>query len=604
YLDVVTNGLAQISNDTIALVKLYTNTNAGGSLGSPVASAVFDTASARLSLGSPIALSGTNVLTLYVGYDVGSSSNVIGKKLGLLITNGGIGFADSLADNFTQDAYASGLTSGPVPATNVQIYSFNSQPWDFTVIQSRNIAPIAIGVSNLYLMSYFDVMQDQESPDTQFLTNVEVLVQGTAPNVNGELRLYRDIGDLTAFDTNSDSLIATLPFSSSAGSQQITFSNGLLALYGVAIDPTRYYVALRITNTANAVFSNNVRLVVTNIRGIGPNGGLIQNGGLLYAVTNQVARVDDLKVFAFGDTNNLSFVNQGTIDNFAFKLVLSNADPDATNYLSSLVVSNSGTAFTNDLSIFKLYGDNGDGIFDKASDSLLANAGLNSNFQYSLSLIPYALGPGSNVFWGSYDVSLNATTNRSVLLRVVPGSFGFSDQFADSSFATYDQRPTLQSAGTFPATNTTSRITFANAQSYDFIVNAASYSLPASFTTNQLVNVGYVDLYQDLDIDPLALSNVQVRVTGVSPNALGLAYLYRTVAGAAFSTNELVGSTGVNGASFTIPITTSNLAVKTPTPPAATRFYLAYLLTNDIDLAKTNTIAFQITNFSVWRNSQ
>jgi len=600
YIDLMTNALSvNFTNDTVSVVKIATNTN-GLLLGTAVSSQPFTTGASRLTFSPALKLYGTNAVNLWIGYDVGSSTNVVGKRLGFTITNGGIGLSDPRSDSgsMTRALSVATFAAGPAPVTNVVIYSYNSQPWDFSVVASRNSATAVIGVSNLSLMGSFDLMQDQESPATQVLTNVRLAVDGPAVDLKGRLWLFRDGGDLVAFDTNSDAFVTNAPFAG-VGTYDLPVSQNGISVFGVATDPTRFFYGIEVTNASAFVFTNKVRLLVTNLMGNGPNAGVFQNSNVLGAVASTSSKVDDLRQFAYGLTNTNLFALQGALDTLALTLVMTNTDPDGTNWLSSLTLTNSGSSRTNEVSAVKFYRDNGDSNFDRLSDTLVGSALLGTNGLVNLAFSPQSLPTGEVRFFVSYDLAVQAETNRTVSFAVPVGGLGYYDAVADTSYASYNQAAAAGNPGVLPAANLSTLVNWADAQAYDAYVQQAVFTnWPLSIGTNGIQPVGYVDAFIDHDIVSNRLTNMVVAVQGVTAAVKGVLSVHRMNGPSNFVTNELLGSVAVNGSASPvhIPINTSNLAARTLTPPDATRLWLAFTLTNMDANAMTNTLGFQVSN--------
>ncbi|MBL8994499.1 MAG: hypothetical protein JNM63_14235, partial [Spirochaetia bacterium] len=477
-------------------------------------------------------LTGTNEYIYYLTYNV-TILAAVGSNIGFTITNGSFGFSDPIADSFSQSSFASGSTSGPALQSNATIVSFNYTPWDFNVIANANVAPPSIGVSNLYLMSYFDLRADEESPANEILTNVGVRLFGISPNLAGEIRLYRDTNDMTAFLPTVDRLVTNAWFTNNQTSVNLNFTgeNNLNTLSSTPDQHNRFYLALRLTNAQAAVYTNTIGLYATNLAGTyGASAAVFTNLYILTNIAAQTSRVDSHQLSVYIQSNNGQDVKQGSFNNLVFKMVFTNFDVDASNYFSGLVVSNAGNSSNADLGFFRLYRDTGNGTFESTNDTLVMLGSMNANRQFNLSANPaVAMGTGETIFWGSIDVDLAAVTNRRISLLVpqISNNVTFSDVITESSFASYDQRPTLATTGPYPAVLNSNNILNFNSQPFDFYVQAVSYSAkPVSFTTNQKAPLGHFDLYRDVDVNPVVLTDVDVAVlTSGAKNAVsGFAY--------------------------------------------------------------------------------
>ncbi|MBL8993395.1 MAG: hypothetical protein JNM63_08650, partial [Spirochaetia bacterium] len=341
--------------------------------------------------------------------------------------------------------------------------------------------------------------------------------------------------------------------------------------------PTRYWVALRITNNTASLFTNTIALRVTNVLVKGTNGGIVDSIVALANPGNQTSRVDQLQVWAdastLTNTNAVVRVKQGSFDNMSMKISISNADPDATNFLTGMAITNEGTAGLQDLGFFKVFLDNGDGVFNAADDLVFAGA-MDSNQCYRLSIaVPNTMtGTATKTFWGTYDVKYSGRIGQTVRLKLLSGTnFVWNDGYNTSDFSAdqSDPRPVVLGSPVVPTSNATQVITPSSAQTFDFTVSSGSYlPLPTSFTTNQLVPVASFGLAMDTEhTNGTDYSNVAlpsqvfrgIQVQLASSNALagisGFAYLYRDADtnGALGASDTLVASNAVTaGAGFTI----------------------------------------------------
>ena len=97
--------------------------------------------------------------------------------------------------------------------------------------------------------------------------------------------------------------------------------------------------------------------------------------------------------------------------------------------------------------------------------------------------------------------------------------------------------------------------------------------------------------------DEQVFTNMSVRVGGAASQLNGFAHLYLEATNSdTFNSAEdifLASNAVINGQDFNIPCTVSNITFNQYEPD---RVYLVFQLTNDIDLAKTNTATFQVTN--------
>jgi len=601
WLDVATNSLTTLNVASDCINQVSLENPAGDFLGL----GKITNGSLRIALYSPQILQGTNEAVFYLSYNVTILAPV-GSNIGFTITNGSFGFGDPTADGFSNSSFVTGATSGPSTPSNAVIVSFNYTPWDFNVIASAGAAPASIGASNLYLMHSFDLRADEESPANEYLTNVAVRLAGLTPALGGEVSLWRADSNVSTFLTNQHRRVTNAFFAPGQTSVNLIFPSGENFLHTASSLPdafTRFFLALRLTNSGPATWSNTIGLAPTNLGGIyGAAAASFTNLPVLTNAAATLARVDSFRTSLHILSNLSQSVKQGSFNNLAFALVLSNLDVDATNYLSGLIVSNAGNALPSDLGFFRFYKDDGNGIFESTNDTLLGLATQDANGRFLVTLSPaLAVAPGATSFWGAYDVDLAAVTNRRVSL-MVPGltnAVSFADGIVDSAFIEYDQRPRLVSAGPYPAVLQSNAIVSFDTKLWDFNLTGVSYAgRPQSFTSNQRVPMGSFSLFRDTDNNPLVLTNigVAVRSGGTSSQVSGWAYLYQAPFGSnTFGLNyPIVGSNLVAaGAPFSIPAALSNITLDEVNP---TTFYLAFELTNALPLAMADRFAFQVTN--------
>lgn len=485
------------------------------------------------------------------------------------------------------------------PTQNVGVETNKlTYPWDYQIVNAGNSAPVSIGVSNIIPMGWIDLVADGESPGVENITGFDVTLGGKKADIYGQLLVYRHTnGTRLTFSTNNFALVASSWITSPNAVTTVSFANETNQSTD-PVYPTRYWVALFITNTATPVFTNTIMLTVSNVTA----GGLVdQLAKLTNSYGNATSRVDTHTLYALVENAITSNVKQGSFNNPCFKLTLSNADPDATNYFSQLIVTNTGTVNQNDLGFLKLFIDT-NGMGYSVSNKVVMAVGMNGSTFTLSSATPVALtGTTPIVFWGAYDVDLNArVTNTARLVIATNTAFSFSDPFNDGS----DPRPAIVPfAGTqFPmATNAYAAVVIPyDSQPYDFYLQTASYaSMPQAFSTNQLVPVGTFSVFKDTENTNTEIFNGIDVILGTSSSKAdinGIAYLYSdTNADGVFSTaDELVASNAViAGSPFLINCTFSNVSAN---QFAATKFFLTFLLTNDITSARSNTVSFQVTN--------
>ncbi|OHD61892.1 MAG: hypothetical protein A2096_05665 [Spirochaetes bacterium GWF1_41_5] len=568
----------------------------------------------RITLNPPVALAGTNETILYAGYDVSSSSSVVSNTFGMELTNNSIGLVDNISDNFSQYIWSAGSYSGPSPVSNVTIASISSQPWDIYIQNAVNAAPKSIRVSNVYGMTYVEVIADsQESMIAQKITNFKVALEGYCSEVKGQLLLYRDTNDANnmsaySFSTNDCLLLTNIYFSDyQATNNLVSFQSNLS---GTATEPTRFWIGLKLTNYENNIYTNKIRIRTVDIEASGPDNGIVTNKNILTYSSAALANVDSYQLNLYAQsTNTNNSVKQGSFNNLAFRMVFVNSDTDATNYFSGMIITNvgiTGASGVSNLGDFRLFRDDGDNIYSPSQDIVQGSASLN-NESYSISLFtPAVLSGTSNVFWGVYDVKLDASTNMAnyISLQIpsvsVTNNISFADQIIDS-YGDYYQVPVLLTSGPYPAVTCSNSISPFNSLPFDFYLSEASYSAaPDAFTSNQYAPLGQIKVFRDLDNNPnLAFRGMDVQVNGSKANVSGEAFIYREASGTGFSTNtdEYICMTNVySGNAFSLDCNMTNITMNVDSPDT---LYLVFRLTNDIDTAKGDKFSFRITNLRV-----
>ncbi|HBE04231.1 MAG TPA: hypothetical protein DC049_17405, partial [Spirochaetia bacterium] len=591
FIDIKTNGLSTASNTHIANVKLYLD-DGNRAFSNDTVKAVTSLAangSARFTPASPIPLPSTNKVLFYIGYDVTSEDDsAVGRFFGLSITN--IGFTDSISDNYPQNSFTTDNTSGPAVQDKVTIVTLTSRVWDYKITSAENCAPVSINRSNIYAMASFEIIRDGEDA-AETITNIIFNVEGSTPDVYGKAYLYRDTNDSAALDIALDK-----PAGSNAllaGANYISCSenyNSTDPLY-----PDKFWIAIEITNAANAVFSNTLRLKITNIMAAGPNSGAVTNLHILTNTFNNLARIDSyaLSAHAVNLLTGSSTIKQGSFNNLHSKIIFSNTDPDATNFFSGLTLTNIGNAGQGDLGYYQIYRDNGNAAFSAAEDSLVGYASAGTDNRFIININPaQAVYSGETIFWGAFNVEFGADIDDTIAFQIINPSVNmvFSDQYNDA----YTIIPGVSGDTEIPKTITTNRIAPYNTQTYDFYLKNVNYdSMPQSFNSNKIITAGYADIVMDVENTNTQVfqgMDVKISSTGVKNNISGIAYIYRDTT----NTSGLFASNFVSaGNDFAINCAMSNLSMENDSP---TRLFLSFLLTNDINYTKTNTVSFQITN--------
>jgi hypothetical protein len=565
----------------------------------------------NIILQSPLLIDGTNDTVFYIGYDVTGNSSVIGKTLGLKIPDGGLQFIDGISDGFPQVSFIDSNYEGPSVETNVSIQSFNYTYWDFNLLEVKNIAPVAIGISNVYIMTYFDLRADDQDPLIQFITNLTYELEGTAADVYGECIIYRDLTNIDTFNPAEDPQVGIGTISDPLGINTISLNeNNLNTLASIPDKETRFWVGIRITNNDPDIFTNTVGLKINGIYADGPDGGVIENYFITNApyttnTTGPAAAVDSFSVSVSAAAYDSGDVRQGSTTNLAFSVEVINNDSDMRTYLQSLTVTNEGTSDYFDLGDLKVYIDtDSNGLFNSAVDTRIMRSSPQTNNSYVLSLeTPVLLDSITNVLWFVYAVDLNGQTGSNIVLQIPNdiSAIGFADIYEEPYIAGgYDQTSVIDTMSALPVSPYTNNIINMDQKAYHFYLKSAVYNgMPQSFSSNQLVPVAEFQVFRDVDNQPLVFEGIDVQTftAGIKDDIYGFAYLYKEISNSGFSSadDELIGSNVlVQGQDFSIFTADSNITLDIS---EADVLYLAFIMTNDADSAKDNTISLKVTNF-------
>ncbi len=476
-------------------------------------------------------------------------------------------------------------------------------PWDFMVISAGNTAPVSLGISNIVPMGYFEVRRDGEGVTEEMLSTT-ICLEGNYTDLRGQLYLYRDTNGLRTNFTTNEMLVKMLNISTTSATN--VFNAFTVPETNQSINPlspTRYWLAMQITNTASAIYSDTVRIRVNDITVTGPGPGptLVENAGSITTGDLRISRVDTHQLYVYYYTNTTEErVKQGSFNNLQFRMVISNNDPDATNYFQGFVLTNSGTASNTDVGYLKLFYDqDNDGLEVGADPSIMAGS-ISGGKLYSLSVFPAfeIVNTTAKTFYGVYDTELNGTVGSTVALKVLAASnLIFGDPYGDEHSPA---APVI--IGTFPMGNipATNRLIPYTSRPFDYSLYGLTYSMmPASFSSNQGVVAGSFDIFMDTEETNIQVfKGVDVKVGTITSkaNVYGYAYLYKETNGnGTFSAaDQFIASNAVAaGADFSINCDFTNVSSDQYTPD---RFYLLFRLTNNVEDAKTNTVWFQMTN--------
>lgn len=505
------------------------------------------------------------------------------------------------SDNFAVTTNA----NHPSVRVGVEEQTF-SQPYDYQVIRAANCAPTSMRLSNVIEMAYFDVIRNGEGFEQ--LTNLILKMDGITADAQGHIRLYRTDGAMyDSFSTNE--LIASVE----TGETNMSFTDDSQTTLNELVDgnsPTRYWMALEVTNKVFGVYSNKVFIEPLRLAGNGPDGGVVTNIHYLSNMVDQkFTRIDTHKLVVWAETVLNSTVKQGSFNNHYLTLYISNADPDTTNHFSSIVVTNLGNSDSSDLGYLKLFRElSGEG-FDPSQDKVIMAQSIGSDSRFKLNVYPPVKLTGRQIetFYAAFDVELGANIDDTIELRIDNATnIIFADVYEENNLFA-DPAPDIfpSNAQSFPLPGSTfqSYVVPSSSKSYDFRLQTVSYNIsPDSFTTNLLTPIGFIDILMDTEEPDLQeFSSIQGKISSSSycADINGEILLYQEEGSeSGFQSNDTFVTNAfiTDGASFEINnLLISNISTDVLNPE---RYYLVFKLTNDIEAAKTNKVKFQITNLS------
>lgn len=513
-------------------------------------------------------------------------------------------------------------TNSVYPNQLLTVYEENTvSTWDFEIRKVVNKAPVYYGTESEIGMSYVNIIRDGEDGSEE-LTALTVAMAGSSPDALGLLRLYKESFNEDDFDNTEDTLIDTVPFGPANITNSFSFSES-----GISSDtesPEKYWVSLEITNTDEGVYSNNLGMRLISVAGTGPNGGVIENESRFTAASSAIGKVDKLEIdissSSSTNTNILVRVKQG-FESDGFSLIFNNSDIDATNYLRSIIVSNYGSADNGDLQSVFFFQDNGNGYYDVSDDLMMSGSFGSDKTATAQALVPKELsGTNSIIWWVKYNTRTSGAIGKTVDLRITgPEGLEFIDYYeADQLFSgQYDAVPLVNASSPVLSSNATQVITPLQSRDYDFNLSAINYSdLPGALQQNDYAPMAsfYLSMdventnggdYASVNMPAQVLESIDIKInqSGHPEQSSGLVYLYRENSGnesfnpQSPSDDELIASFPIDYASnFSFPLNFSNVSKFTDGQDV---YHLVYRLTNAIELAMTNTLSMQITNFQV-----
>jgi len=610
YLDqlaVVTNGVVnslEFDKAHIQNIKVYDSNNQLLTIQSMTNGYV----DLPLPIPYPVDRTGT-VLT--IRYDIAATKNVVAKKFGLTLPSNFAGLVDNINDGFEQKTNISYPVAGQWPGfTNVTIVSFEKNPWDFMITGVSNVAPVQIGLHDLYSMSYFDVRTDREAQEDQWLTNVTLQIVSSENNISGWVYLYRDSSDELELSPGTDFRIASNWFTN--GNEPINLSCAVSNLNDDESTPkfTRIWTALEITNGAPEMYSRRIFIKPVDLKGKGPDGGKFTNelgtnvGN--YFDTNFNTNVRSsifLKDIAFQVVQAVTNAVRGEENNLAFRLSIIKHATNSIMQLQQLVITNHGNADVSDLGPFKLVRDiNTNNVFEPEIDvdTVIINYNLSDQKYILNALTPVNLDKLTNVYFGVFKVNVGADISHKTAFQIQSASF--NDTIDEPLNNDYTILPEITNTEPWPGTVVTNSINPYEAKPYDFYLTAIDYqNVPSAVTTNREREIAHLSLYSDVDYQVMYFRglDLQMQVPLSNSNCYGLLSLYReTNHDGQFSSagDELLQVTNWIGGTSTLTFWIDNLTNVSMNSLTPDDFYLTFSVTNTIDLADNSFFSFQITN--------
>ena len=279
------------------------------------------------------------------------------------------------------------------------------QPNDETTFTNGNAnsnVSVDLGVTNIMRIGNF-VWRDTN--------NNGILDTGESPIISVKVNLYRDNGNGT-FDSTSDTVVAT---TITDGNGHYYFNNVLPGKYFVQVDPTNFTGAGPLVS-----YTTSTGQTAANNQDIGANSPVAGQGvvsTLITMVSNAAPTGDenDAMTFQNGDTNSNSSTDFGFV-------------PPATNMRVGNYVwadtNNNGVLDSGEAGIanvvINLYKDNGDGIFNPATDTKVGTTTTSLGGAYGTGHYVFdSTNVASGVVPGTYFVQMDPTnfTGSGALLN-------------------------------------------------------------------------------------------------------------------------------------------------------------------------------------------
>ncbi|HMB01889.1 MAG TPA: hypothetical protein VKS21_12960, partial [Spirochaetota bacterium] len=359
------------------------------------------------------------------------------------------------------------VTNINYPAQQITVNQGGFNSWDYYLIQAVNYAPVSMGISNNTAMAYFDIAADGQDTGMEAVNDITLYFDGNAPDVSGIIQVYRDAGDKTNFSSVIDAELAAQAFNNTAGTVNITVNDQNQSQN--QLDPTRYWISVTVTNDTPAVYDDRLNIKISNINVSGPNSGTLVSSNFLETMADKTARIDTHIIYVNFFNEVFSSVPQGEFNKLDFRMEISNSDPDTTNYLSSICISNRGSAVSSDLGYLKIFQDNGNGSFSINEDDGVSAGELSTNKIFTVSIYPPLplSGTDNKVFWGAFDVDQLATVGATVeLVAVNDNCLTFFDYHNDH----VDPLPQVAELQSYPlpASPFAAKIILAGEKPYDF----------------------------------------------------------------------------------------------------------------------------------------
>lgn len=551
----------------------------------------------------PVEVSGTADVTFWGLLNLKDTA-VADDTLGLYIeTSSDIEFWDSYTETscgIPSLSVSTNWISATAQASKVVLRSQNV--WDVYLNDIKATSPSSMKPSNDYAMLYFDLVRDEWAAQSEYrLQNCSFAVSGLPTALKGTVSIYRDRGDMSSFSQSVDGpAITNISLSDIRGTNSFAdFSEtGLSKTFS---SPSRFWLTLKIDEQNAVAYSNSLALSLVKLYTSGPRFTYTNpdNVSMLSTFTPSTSRVDKGQFSVSTEVISTEEPRQGTFNNPYLKLTLNTDDPDDIGYLSSLIVTNSvssNAATSSDFGTVRLFQDtDGTDGFNAATDTPVMQASMNttSNIFILTGSSDISVNSTSKVFYVAYDIALRSTEGRKVSLQVS------NIKFKNGSETYGNVSPAASVIGTttylYPQTAGVERsIGSYLQQPFDFSISRMVYTVPSSFTTNQVVPFGYFEIYQDIDLNILTFQGANISVSGARTNITGILSLYRKSTPPTLEDTALGSVSISNGtSSYTVSCSMTNTTMN---PFAPDRIYVAFKLSGDINTMKSDNIGFKVNS--------